>query len=149
LQFSAALADAVRAGGRTKVAAAIVAELLEAHMEREDHEVLQILGLLEPLAADRIDAASVGDYPELQNIETNTASLHEEHAALAMAAEKLLATARTEGVDAVVECAERLLSRIELDEQIFYPAALLIRNYLRLKGRRHTSPQVSSLEVRR
>ncbi len=132
-QLEAALSETMQADGRTMIVAEAVVQLLESHFQKESEEVLRILGLLEPLAADAIGVAE--DYPELNNLEANESSLHQEHAALIAAAEKLRTAAREEGADAILEFAERLLMRIRLDEEIFYPAALLIRNYLRLKRR--------------
>jgi hypothetical protein len=146
-QLNAALSAAMQAGGQTMIAAKALAPLLESHLQREDKEVLPILGLLEALATEDIDPARVGDYAGLESLKTNVASLREEQAALSVAAEKLLAIARAEGNDEVIEFAERLLSRIALDEGIFYSAALLIRDYLRLKRRRQPSSEVSSLEI--
>ncbi len=145
-RLNAALSAAMRAGGQTMIAAEAIAPLLEPHLQKEDTEVLQTLGVLEALAADGTDFAGVGDYAQLENLETSANSLREERAALSLAAERLLTTARTEGVNEVAEFAERLLSRLGLDQEIFYPAALLIRNYLRLKWGRQRSPEVTALE---
>lgn len=145
-QLNAALAEAMRVGGQTMVAAEVVAPLLELHLHMEDKEVLRILGLLEPLQADGINLADAPEFSELDEIETIECALHEEHVVLVMAAEKLLASAHAEGADEVAEFAERLLLRIRLDEEIFYPAALLVRNYLRLKRRNQSSAEVASSE---
>lgn len=141
-QLKAALSETLQAGGQTMIAAEAVAQLFEPHLRKESGEVLRILGLLEPLARDAIEVAE--DSSELNDLEANESSLHQEHAALIVAVEKLRTAAREEGADAVLEFAERLLMRIRLDEEIFYPAAILIRNYLRLKRRNRRGEDVSS-----
>ncbi len=134
-RLSAALAKAMRAGGQTMVAAEVLAQLLESHLHKEDKAIFRILGLLELIAADEKEAVSAADVSEWDELEPSETSLHEEHMALMRATEKLLVNARAEDADEVVDFAERLLLRIQLDEEILYPAALLTRNYLKWQGR--------------
>ncbi|MGE5213736.1 MAG: hypothetical protein ACM3NN_08610 [Nitrospirota bacterium] len=133
-QLSAALSNAAQAAGRTRIAAEKIVQLLEAHVQKEDREVLQVLGLLAPLAKRRVDLAAE-DLSRLDDLELSQCALNRQHAALAAAGEQLLAIAREENAQEVLEFAEWLLLRIRLDEEILYPAALLIRNYLRIQGR--------------
>ena len=77
------------------IAAEVLAQLLEPHLHKEDREVLYILGLLAPLAADRIDLADAKDVSEWDELERKR-SLHEKHTALIAAAEKLRTIARAE-----------------------------------------------------
>jgi hypothetical protein len=133
-QLSAALAKASSVGGRTKAAAEAIPQILEPHLQHEEAKVLRILGLLGPLAAGKFDPTKIECIPECEELETNESALGLEHRALTAAGEKLLVTAREEGADQVVEFAERLLLRIRLDEEVFYPAALLIRHYLNSPG---------------
>lgn len=143
-QLNAGLLKAMQTKGQTMIAADELAPLLEAHLQKEDTQVLHALGLLEPLAANAVDLSVAGDFSELDNLEASESSLREEHTALMRAVEKLRAAARAENADEVLEFTERLLLRIRLDEEILYPAALLIRNYLRLNRRTQPSPKVSS-----
>jgi hypothetical protein len=133
-RLSAALAKAVRARGQTMIAAEVVAQLFETHLYKEEKQVLRILGLLESIATNGNVTASEEDLSQWDLLEPNEKSLHQEHALLVHATERLLATARGEGLDEVVELAEQLLMRIRLDEEVFYPAALLIRDYLKRKA---------------
>lgn len=131
-QLSTALSRAAQAGGRTRVAAEKVAPLLEAHLQKEEREVLRVLGLLAPLANGGIDLAAE-NLSQLDDLELSESGLNLQRAALIASGEKLLAIAREEGADEMLEFAERLLLRIRLDEAVLYPAALLIRNYLRIQ----------------
>ncbi len=143
-QLNAALLEAMQAGGETKIAAEAVAKLSESHLQKEDKGILRVLGFLKPLAADEIGLADFRECAELDEIEASEISLRQEHPALIAAVEKLRAIAIEEDADAALDVAERLLMRIRLDEEIFYPAALLIRSYLRLQ--RHRSLGVASSE---
>ncbi|HEX5176651.1 MAG TPA: hypothetical protein VFV83_06465 [Chthoniobacteraceae bacterium] len=137
-QLSVALTKVSHAGGRTTAVAEDIAQILEPHFEREEAKVLRILGLLAPLAAGQFDPEWMEDDSEWEKLETNESVLNLEHRELVAAGEELLAIAREEDAPEVLDFAERLLLRIRLDEEVFYRAALLIRNYLRLRARKET-----------
>jgi hypothetical protein len=143
-QLSAALTRVSRAGGQTKAVAETIAQILEPHVAHEEAKVLRILGFLAPLAAGQFTIDWLQDLSEWDELETNESALHLEHRQLVGAGEKLLAIARAEGTAEVLDFAERLLLRIRLDEEVFYRAALLIRNYLRLRARKESLERTSS-----
>ena len=95
---------------------------------------MRILGLLAPLAAGQFEPEWMEDDSEWEELESNESALHLEHRQLVTAGEKLLAIARAEDAAEVLDFAERLLLRIRLDEEVFYRAALLVRNYLKLRA---------------
>ena len=132
-QLSAALANVSHAGDRARTVAETIAKILEPHLEREEEGVLRILGLLAPLVADEFDVEWIEDVSEWGDLEAKESALNLERRALLAAGEELLAIARTDGDDEMREFAERLILRIRLDEEVFYPAALLIRNYFYLR----------------
>lgn len=144
-ELTGALAKVSRLGGRTKTVADTIAKILEPHLQHEEAKVLRILGLLAPLAAGKFDLEWIEDISEWEELETNESALDLEHNTLIAAGEKLRAIAREEGAEEVLEFAERLILRIRLDEEVFYPAALLIRNYLRLRPRKRLSREASFL----
>jgi hypothetical protein len=132
-QLSAALGKISRCSGRTTAVADTIAQTLEPHIEREEEKVLRVLGLLAPLAAGQFDQKWLDNLSEWGDLETKESELHLEHRTLVRAGEELLAIAREEDAREVLDFSERLLLRIRLDEEVFYPAALLIRNYLRMR----------------
>ncbi len=95
---------------------------------------MRILGLLAPSTASQFEPEWMKDDSEWEELERNESALHLEHRQLVTAGEELLAIARAEDAAEVLHFAERLLLRIRLDEEVFYPAALLIRNYLKLRA---------------
>lgn len=147
-QLSAALTKVSRAGGRTTAVAEAIAQILEPHFEHEEAKVLRILGLLSPLAAGQFDPEWMENDSEWEKLETNESALNLEHRKLVTAGEELLAIAREEDAPEVLDFAERLLLRIRLDEEIFYRAALLIRNYLRLRARKESLERTSDLSAK-
>lgn len=132
VELSAALQEAVRFGGKTGLAAELLVQIQEPRLQKEDRSVLQTLGVLAPLAADEIDPAMLERFPDIESLETNGSELDREHSAIVEAAAKLLKAAQAEGADGVTDFAERLLLRARMDQEVFYPAAILIRDYLRL-----------------
>jgi hypothetical protein len=140
-QLSAVLAKVARSGGPARTVADTIAKILEPHLQREEEGILRILGLLAPLAAGKFDAEWIEDVSEWGELETKESALNLEHRALLAAGEELLAIARDDGDAEMLEFAERLVLRIRLDEEVFYPAALLIRNYLRLQARTRPSKE--------
>jgi hypothetical protein len=143
-QLSAALTKISRRGGRTTAVAETIAQTLEPHLEHEEKKVLRILGLLAPLAAGKFDPEWLNNLSEWGELETNESELHLQHRKLVRAGEELLAIAREEDAREVLDFAEGLLLRIRLDEEVFYPAALLIRNYLRLRASKESLERTSA-----
>ena len=144
-QLSAALIKAARAGDRAKALADSIGKLLEPHLQHEEANVLRILGLLAPLAAGNFDPEWIEDVSLWGDLETNESTLDREHSALITAGEELLEIARNEGAGDVLDFAERLLLRIRLTKEVFYPAALLVRHYLKLNSPAGPSPKTRSV----
>jgi hypothetical protein len=133
-RLSATLTEISRKGGRTTAVADMIGKILKPHLEQEDEKVLRILGLLAPMAAGQVDPEWIKDDSEWEELERNESTLHLEHQKLVRMGEELLAIARAEDARDVLDFAERLLLRIRLDEEVFYPAALFVRNHLRLRA---------------
>jgi hypothetical protein len=58
----------------------------------------------------------------------------QEHKEIAVALNVLTDTAKQEGKDEVVRFAEKLMLHARMEEEVFYPASILIGEYLKLKG---------------
>jgi hypothetical protein len=144
-ELTVALTRASRSGARIKAVADTVIQLLESHFQHEEAKVLRILGLLAPLAADRFKVEWLEDFSEWEELETNESALGLEQNALITAAENLLAIAREEDAAEALDFAERVILRVRLDQEVLYPGALFIRNYLRLRARKESVEGPSSL----
>lgn len=127
------LRKAVMAGGKVGEAAKAVAHALHPHFEAEEKFALPPLGLLPDLAAGNItpDMADV-----LQMTDTLKAELPhmlEEHKAIVAALEKLVDAAKKEKKMEHARFAEQLMLHAQTEEQVSYPTAILIGEYLKLK----------------
>ena len=149
VELSAALQEATRAGGKTGPAAELLVQIHEPHRWNEDQHLLHTLRLLAPIAASEIDPTMLEGLPDLESLETNETNgsdLDREHAAIVEAAAKLLKVAQTENANGVADFAERLLLRVRMDQEVFYPAAILVRDYLRLLLQLSPPPTHSAIE---
>jgi Hemerythrin HHE cation binding domain len=130
------LIKAIEEGGKIGEAAKAVADVLHPHFEKEEEYALPPLGLLSALSKQvQID-------PEMKTVLTMTDRLKadlphmmEEHAGIVTALENLIEVAEKENKIHIVEFAEKLKLHAKTEEQVLYPAAILIGEYLKLKMR--------------
>jgi hypothetical protein len=132
-QLHEELKKVTASGGKTGKTAKALANVLHPHFVKEEDFALPPLGLLPPLSKGRVT-------PEMKDILLMTDKLTvelnqmlKEHEEIVQALEKLIAEARKERK---VECllfADRLTQHAKTEEEIYYPASILIGRYLRLR----------------
>ena len=132
-----ALVAATRAPGRVGEAARRLAEVLHPHFVREEEIALPPLGLLAPLAAGQAPPE-----PESSAAAKMTGALRaempkmlEEHVRIRAAVDDLRAAAEAAGAEAQVELADELALHARTEEEVLYPAALLVGDLLRARRR--------------
>ena len=109
-----------------------VARLMDPHARKEDSFALPPLGLLARLARGQVNAGMVQVLTHTDWLKNNTATLLAEHSMILAAVEKMLEAARAARRPEVVALAERLTNHLRLEEEVLYPAAILVGEYLRL-----------------
>ena len=129
-----ALERASLAGGRTGKAAEELMKVLQPHLLKEEDDLLQTLGLLVPLAQNEFHAGMLDVLAKTQHLKARMFEIMREHVAIIDAAHKLLHAAHAERKLSLVAFTERLMLRAWTDEVVFYPTAILIGDYLRLKA---------------
>lgn len=127
------LAAAVREPGALGEAARRVAHLLEPHFRKEEAFALPPLGLLERLARGDVGPGMAEVCVHTTWLKNNFATLLNEHYVITAALEELLAAARAARRVEYVEFAERLINHARMEEQVLYPAAILVGEYLKLR----------------
>lgn len=132
-QLHAQLASAIAAGGRTGKAASEVEALLAPHFKKEETYAMPLLGLLPALAADNLPAQTSSMIAMAERLKSDMAEMLREHAAITAAVQRLHAAARTERRSDAVRFAESLMLHAQQEEQIHYPSAVLVGEYLKLK----------------
>jgi hypothetical protein len=127
------LAAAEKAGGKTGDAAKKVSALLTPHFHSEEEFALPPLGLLRPLAEGHAT-------PEMRDVIAMTDRLKAampkmlaEHKALAPALAELGLAAKAEGNAGAARFVQELEAHATHEEEVMYPAAILVGEYLKLK----------------
>ena len=130
------LAKAIAAGGRVSEAAQEVARLLHPHFVKEEEYALPQLGLLRPLAEARITPDMAQAIALADRLKRDLPEMLEEHKSIVAALDKLAAAAKAENKTQFVHFAEKLTLHAQTEEQVLYPASILIGEYLNLTLRK-------------
>lgn len=132
------LVDATKAGGSVGAAATELAEVLHPHFVREEEIALPPLGLLGPLASGAaIPEATLSAALKMTDaLRSELPRMLEEHVRIRAAVEKLGAAARAAKAAKFERLAEDLALHAQTEEQVLYPAAILVGDIIR--SRRQT-----------
>jgi hypothetical protein len=135
-ELHAELADAARAGGAVGEAALAVARVLHSHFQREARFAMPPLSLLRPLAAGHWEPAMVAEVLAVTDaLKKEMPRLLEEHKSIVAALKVLGAVAGKENRTEYAWLAQKLILHARTEEEVLYPAALLVGEYLRLRQR--------------
>ena len=128
-----ALVAATRAGGRVGAAAKELAAVLDPHFARENQIALPPLGLLKPLAAGETPAGMKEALVMSDALRKELPRMLEEHTRIRAATAKLRAAARDEKAAAHEQFTEVLAAHARTEEEILYPAAVLVGDIIRAR----------------
>ena len=129
------LAAAGKELGELGESARLVARLLEPHMHKEESFALPPLALLPRLAKGELSREMSEVFAYTDWLKEHLEDMLAEHRAIVGALERLIAAAREQGRVEYAEFAEKLVTHIRMEEQVMYPAAILVGEFLRLKTR--------------
>lgn len=132
-ELHADLTKAIQSGGETGAAAQEVAEALHAHFESEEKYALPPLGLLPALAAGKIVPEMAQVFQMTNTLKAELPRMLEEHQAIVAALKKMIEAAKQEKRMEHVTFAEKLMLHAQNEEEVSYPTAILIGEYLKLK----------------
>jgi hypothetical protein len=110
-----------------------VARLLEPHARKEEAFAMPPLGLLARLARGEVHPGMAEVLSHTDWLKNNLGRLAAEHRMLVAAAELLVEAARAAKRMDLVDFGERLINHARLEEEVLYPAAVLVGEYLRLR----------------
>lgn len=127
---------ATKLAGRTGLAARALAALLQPHFVREEQIALPPLSLLGPLARSERVAASAWLLPMTDSLRRELPRMLREHVAIRAATQKLATAAQSEGQIAVVRFTDKLAAHARSEEEILYPAAVVVGDLVRARGAR-------------
>lgn len=128
----AELVDATTEGGRVGEAAKEVARLLHPHFIREEEFALPPLGLLGALAEGTLMPAMADVLPLTDRLEAELPGILAEHKQIVAALGELVAAAKAENKPKYVDFADKLILHARTEEEVLYPAALIVGRHVRL-----------------
>lgn len=127
------LVDATRAGGKVGDAAKTVAKVLHDHFVKEEEFALPPIGLLSHLAGGNVDDDMQNVFAMTDRLKAELPQMLEEHKAVVAALNNLVAAAKAENKPEHARFAEKLMLHAQTEEEVLYPAAILVGEYLKLK----------------
>lgn len=128
-----ALTQATKARGRVGEAARALAAVLHPHFVREEQIALPPLALLAPLARGEVTPDMRAVLPLTDSLRAELPRMLEEHRAIREATLRLRSAAQAAHDSAVVELAEKLKVHAQSEEELFYPAAVLVGDLVRAR----------------
>ncbi|HEX6629846.1 MAG TPA: hemerythrin domain-containing protein [Gemmatimonadaceae bacterium] len=128
-----ALEAATRAPGRVGAAARELAAVLHPHFQREEQIALPPLALLAPLARGETSPAMRAVLPLTDSLRAELPRMLREHEAIHTATARLGEVARAEGDSAVAQLADKLALHAQEEEELLYPAAVLVGDLVRAR----------------
>lgn len=134
-QIHEALLAAMEAPGEIGEAARELAEILHPHFVREEQIALPPLALLEPLARGAFEPWMRDVLPLTDSLAAELPQMLGEHEAIGAAAARLEEVARAGGAAEVERLARALQLHARSEEEVFYPAAILVGEIVRMRGR--------------
>lgn len=129
-------ADLARAGqvpGRIGEAARAVARIMHPHFLREDEYAMPPLSLLPRLAPGEVTPDMAEVLPLVARLKEELPLMLEEHRAILGAVRELAVAAETEADEKYIRFAAELMVHAQLEEEVLYPAAILVGEYVKLK----------------
>lgn len=132
-ELHAELVSATKAGGQVGEAAKAVAKVLHEHFVKEEEFALPPLGLLSSLAGNKVDEDARNVLSMTDRLKAELPKMLEEHKAVVAALRNLISAAESEKKPEHARFAEKLMLHARTEEEVLYPAAILIGEYLKLK----------------
>ena len=129
------MASATKLAGRTGLAARALSALLQPHFVREEQIALPPLSLLGPLSRNE-RVASAWVLPMTDSLRREMPRMLRDHVAIRAAAQRLATAAQSEGQTMVVRFTDRLAVHARTEEELLYPAAMLVGDLIRARGAR-------------
>lgn len=125
------MANAIKVGGNTGDAAREVAKLMHPHFLKEEEYALPPLGLLPELSAGKVSEEMLKVLKLTDKLESELPQMLIEHKATVKALQRLVDAATAERRLEQAQFARRLMAHALTEEEVSYPAALLVGRYLK------------------
>ncbi|HYL56077.1 MAG TPA: hemerythrin domain-containing protein [Gemmatimonadales bacterium] len=130
-QLHGRLAEATHLPGRTGEAARALARIAHPHFLREDEYAIPPLALLRQLAKGHVTPDMAEVLPLVARLKDEFPLMVDEHRAITGALIQMGNAASEEGLRTWAEFADELRHHAQMEEEILYPAAILVGEYVR------------------
>ena len=127
------LNQATQLSGKTGDAAKTVAKLMHPHFVKEEEYALPPLGLLPELASGNLTEDMKLVLPMTDRLKKELPEMLAEHQKIVVALNVLLHHAKTENHPEVADFAAQLILHAQTEEEVSYPTAILIGDYIKLR----------------
>lgn len=132
-ELHAELVKATKESGKIGDAAKVVAKVLHSHFVQEEEYAIPPLGLLTQLAEGKVTKEMRGALAMTDKLKAQLPQMLKEHKEIVAALKNLIDVAKKEKKMEYVRFAEKLVLHAQTEEEVLYPAAILIGEYLKLK----------------
>lgn len=119
--------------GKTGDAAKAVSKLLHPHFVKEEEYALPPLGLLPLLASGKLSEKMKLVLPMTDKLKKELPEMLAEHQKIVAALKVLLQHAKAENHPEAADFAAKLILHAQTEEEVFYPTAILIGEYIKLR----------------
>jgi hypothetical protein len=127
------LVKATRERGIIGEAANEVARVLHYHFIKEEEYVLPTLGILKLIANQEMINEIQLVFAMSDRLKQNLPHMLEEHRSIVVALKTLIEAAQKENKPAYIQFANKLMLHAQTEEEVTYPTAILIGEYLKLR----------------
>lgn len=127
------LVKAVKISGPIGKAAEAVAKVLHPHFVKEEEYALPPIGLLKVLAKHNMSKNMTNVLVMTDKLKKDLPNMLKEHKAIVEKLKKLVSAAKKEKRPEFVHFAEKLMIHAQTEEEVLYPAAILIGEFIKLK----------------
>jgi hypothetical protein len=134
-EMRASLEHSAKAAGKCGEAAREVARLLVPHFKKEEEYALPPLDALAVLAGGGVPEHPEAIIAKADRLKHELAEMLREHQVIAKALEHLYETANGDERTELARFARKLLLHAQMEEQIYYPASLMVGEYLKLRAK--------------
>ena len=132
-ELHAQLAKATKEKGKIGEAAKAVAKVLHQHFVNEEAYAIPPLGLLPMLARGMVSEEMKEVLAMTDKLKNELPKMLEEHKAIVAALEGLKVAAKRAKKPKYIRFAEKLALHAQTEEEVSYPTAILIGEYVRMK----------------
>ena len=127
------LRKATKESGSLGAAAKAVAKLMHPHFVKEEEYALPPLGLLPLLAKGKVSPDMAAVLAMTDKLKAELDAILAEHKSIVAALKILAEAAKREDKLEYAEFADKLILHAQTEEEVSYPTAILIGEYLKLK----------------